>query len=116
MNLFRAAARPGPWFGDYHGDWTRAHPGAWAHGTGACGSFCAGNVWVTGTPEFDREWFKNNGMKMPRRWKKRDMSAKPGTVRLASTLQPGESVSFSVDPETNEITNHGVHGGRSCSC
>lgn len=109
---FLTRARPGLWFRRYHDDWDAAHPGAWANGTGACGGFCAGNVWVTGTPDWDREWFRAAGMKMPWRTRVADMGAKPGEYRIASVLYPGESVSATIDVQTGEVHNHGVHGGK----
>lgn len=92
-------ARPGDWFMAYHDAWTRAHPTAWADGTGACGGFYKGDVWVTGTPDFDRAFFRSIGRSMPRRWRQADMSARPGEIRIANRLDPGESVTFTLKPE-----------------
>lgn len=106
-------AQPGRWFGDYHGDWDRAHPGAWTNGTGQSGGFCKGDVWVTCDPDFDKQWFARHGMSMPRRVKVADLSAKPGELRIG-TLQPGESAHFEADlsGEEPKLINRGITGGR----
>lgn len=90
--MFKTRARPGLWFGSYHTAWSEAHPGAFMRGEMQSGGFHKGNVWVTHTPDFDKEWFVANGMKMPLRV--RVTFRPPVGIPLCDTLGPGESVEF----------------------
>jgi len=65
--LGRPRAIPGYWYADYNAAWHAAHPGAFERQDRAPGSFFAGDVWVSSTPGWDRQWFKNRGYGMPRR-------------------------------------------------
>lgn len=97
-------AEPGPWFGSYHTAWTRAHPRAFERGTLRSGNFCLGrgeragaDVWCSSTLDWDREWFRANGMGMPRHTKHVDGDGppKPNEFRIG-TLGPGESVAIPI--------------------
>jgi hypothetical protein len=92
--LFSRPATPGSWYLSYYEAWSCAHPDSWENGTGGSGHFCKGNIWVTGTPAFDRKWFRDNGMKPPIRIRVADMGSKPGEIRIAKMIKPGESVPF----------------------
>lgn len=52
---------PGYGYGSYYFPWLAAHdrskqePGCWA-----------GKVWVTDTPEWDADWFRSHGFRVPR--------------------------------------------------
>jgi hypothetical protein len=89
-------AMPGPWFGSYHADWDRDHPGMWMKGDAQSGGFYAGDVWAGSTLDWDRVWFAAHGMSMPRKYAYRLDPIGPGCVRIDS-LGPGESVTFQVD-------------------
>lgn len=88
-------ATPGRWYGRYHEDWERAHPGLWVKGEAQSGSFYADGTWAGSTLDWDRTWFAANGMSMPRKYAYRLDPIKPGGFRFG-TLQPGESVTFVV--------------------
>lgn len=105
-------ARPGSWYGDYNRAWHKAHPGAWERQEGQPGSFRKSG-WGSCTLAWDEQWFAGRGMRLPRGAHEVPVQKDPpGVFRLAAVLEPGESASFSLDPETGEITNHGVSGGR----
>lgn len=89
----RPYAMPGPWYGSYNRAWHAAHPGAWQRGELEPGSFGKGDVWSTTTPEWDREWFRENDMLPPRQLKR--VEPKNGGIRIG-TLQPGESVAIPI--------------------
>ena len=66
MSLFngRKRATPGNWYGEYRTDWGYYHaisreiqPG-W---------FAKNDVWVTSTPDHDKQWFERHGMDMPKK-------------------------------------------------
>ncbi|MFC9432704.1 hypothetical protein [Nocardia sp. NPDC057030] len=92
-------AEPGRWYGQYHDDWERDHPGLWVRGEAQCGSFYADNTWAGSTLDWDREWFAAHGMSMPRKYAYRLDPV--GGVRIG-TLQPGESVTVVVAPIARE--------------
>lgn len=63
-------ARPGRWFRRYAAEWVSDHPGVafdsgWARGD-VNGSWVW--VWMTSTPEWDRDWFDANRIRFPRFW------------------------------------------------
>lgn len=89
-------AKPGPWFGKYHADWDRDHPGMWMKGEAQSGSFYAGDAWASSTLDWDRDWFEAQGMSMPRNCVYRLDPIGHGELRIGS-LGPGESVAFQVD-------------------
>jgi hypothetical protein len=93
--LLGGSTQPGPWYGGYHSAWSFAHPGMWESGQGRAGGWYC-DTWATGTWEWDREWFRSSGMDEPRKVRIVDTSVKPGEVRLASRLAPGESMTFTI--------------------
>jgi hypothetical protein len=98
----RPPATPGTWFASYHAAWSAAHPGAWARGESCCGHFLKGDVWGSPTLDWDREWFRRNGMGMPRKTVVIDGRKEPGVIRIAETLGPGESVSIPLVREDDQ--------------
>lgn len=79
--------KPGVWFQTYLVDWMIAHevsqradvPSGMAQG-----ALSGAYIWLTATPEWDREWFNAHGWKFPSRWV-------PFTYLDYSTGQPGET-------------------------
>jgi hypothetical protein len=63
---WRGRAKPGPWYGQYYRDWDARHPGAWICGQLVPGGFYSGNLWGSSTLEWDAEWFRSHGAKMPK--------------------------------------------------
>ncbi|MET8430085.1 hypothetical protein [Nocardia sp. NPDC004860] len=65
---WRGHAIKGPWFGDYYLTWIEANnrskvePGCW------CTDEHGRDWWVTDTPEWDRQWFRSQGVKPPQRF------------------------------------------------
>lgn len=59
-------AKPGPWYGQYYQDWNDRHPGAWVRGELVPGGFYSGNLWGSSTLNWDAEWFRRHGAKMPK--------------------------------------------------
>lgn len=84
-------AKPGPWYGSYHAAWSAAHPGAFERGESQCGGFYAGGKWGSPNLDWDREWFRANGMELPREVFHAEGRALPGEARIG-TLGPGESI------------------------
>lgn len=72
FGLGPSTAKPGSWYITYYQQWLNAHhPGAWEAnrverqpGDPECGCW-AGGKWATGTPEWDRQWFRAAGMGAP---------------------------------------------------
>lgn len=102
--VWLSSATPGTWFLSYHTAWTNAHPGAFERGDAKSGGFYLGrgsrageDVWGSSTLEWDREWFRANGMGMPRHTTHVDPPGpcKPNEFRIG-TLGPGESVSIPI--------------------
>ncbi|HWY01204.1 MAG TPA: hypothetical protein VNY55_15385 [Mycobacterium sp.] len=63
---YRGRAKPGPWYGQYYQDWNDRHPGAWVRGELVPGGFYSGNLWGSSTLNWDAEWFRRHGAKMPK--------------------------------------------------
>lgn len=70
---WRGRAVQGTWFPNYYAAWLDAHqhlrdggqridPASWARGDDGK------NWWITETPVFDREWFRRQGVKPPKRF------------------------------------------------
>lgn len=94
-------APPGWWYGKYHEDWERDHPGLWIKGEAQSGGFYADGTWAGSTLDWDRAWFAANGMSMPRKCAYRLDPIKSGEIRIG-TLQPGESATVIVTPSASE--------------
>ena len=63
--------RPGPWFRSYLSDWMDAHGAVYKdHVTSGIvtGELTGEYIWVTATPEWDRDWFNARGFEFPHRW------------------------------------------------
>lgn len=62
---------PGSWFEDYVADWSGAHgvedPEDVTSGF-AVGAVSGDWVWVTNTPEWDRDWLEARGSRFPDKW------------------------------------------------
>jgi hypothetical protein len=87
MSMFRKrrsnAAVPGLWYGSYHAAWSHAFPDRFG-----AGGFCAGDVWSTATPEWDRAWFEGVGMSMPEKVR---AAGEPVPVKYARLIPVDET-------------------------
>ena len=81
---WRGRAKPGPWYGQYYREWDARHPGAWIRGQLVPGGFYSGNLWGSSTLEWDAEWFRSHGAKMP----KGAHYIRPGRNTTPLTTQP----------------------------
>jgi hypothetical protein len=112
-----------PMHGDYSASWHEAFPGCWERTELEPGCWMQDehgrHWWVTDTPEWDRRWFRAQGVRPPKRFgdfehsyfkdvggglsratydPQHTYSRHRGTP-LAQKLGPGESVEFNVEPE-----------------
>jgi hypothetical protein len=63
---WRGRAKPGRWYQRYYADWDAQFPGAWVRGLLVPGRFYPGQRWGSSTLDFDADWFRRHGVKMPR--------------------------------------------------
>lgn len=62
---------PGPWFRSYLSDWMTAHGAPYKDNVTSgivTGEISGEYIWVTATPEWDRDWFNARGFQFPSKW------------------------------------------------
>lgn len=63
--------QPGPWFKKYLNDWMEAFDVDTRRAVTSgivTGQVSGDYIWVTNTPEWDRDWFEENGFSFPSKW------------------------------------------------
>lgn len=78
--------QPGPWFKYYLSDWMEDHGVTETENAKSgivTGAETGDYIWVTDTPEWDREWFNDKGFRFPRKWV-------PFSLMFAVIGEPGD--------------------------
>lgn len=84
--------KPGPWFQSYLAEWKEDHGiyhNEYCTSGIVTGEVTGDYIWVTATPEWDRDWFASRGFQFPAKWIEYKHMDKVVGEEGSSALMPG---------------------------